>query len=91
MAWRTSKRSAKLGRAKQKIQKTKIRWGALGLTPPDSVPSVPIDEIRKQVIILASRGIGQGVRSRSSVESKSDSTPQPRAGTGRRGRQAAAE
>jgi hypothetical protein len=45
--------------------KPKIRWELLGLSDPDLTESTTsIETIRKEVSSLASRGFGQGTRSR---------------------------
>lgn len=45
--------------------KPKIRWELLGLSDPDlNQTTTSIDTIRKEVSSLASRGFGQGTRSR---------------------------
>jgi len=45
--------------------KPKIRWELLGLSNPNvEEVSTPIDTIRREVSSLASRGFGQGTRSR---------------------------
>jgi hypothetical protein len=63
--WRQNKSTTK---RKRPIHKPKICWDSLGLpsTPHASVAS--IEEIRRQVTSLASRGFGQGTRSRSEVK-----------------------
>ena len=94
MAWQTSKqrkmsplRQGIQHRPKPKLQKAKIRWTALGLTPPSAEAStVPIDEIRRQVLQAASRGIGIRSRSRASGEYGADSNIKPGTRASRRGR-----
>lgn len=50
---------------KRVIRKPKIRWQALGLTDPaDKHAALSMDEIRREVATLSSRGFGQGARSR---------------------------
>ncbi|MBM4124850.1 MAG: hypothetical protein FJ246_07865 [Nitrospira sp.] len=62
MAWPGSKQALK---AKRGNPKQKINWEQLGLeTPAKGQSIVPIDEIRRQVTLLAGRSLGQGVRSR---------------------------
>ena len=63
--WRQNKSAAK---RKRPVHKPKICWDSLGLpsTPLESVAS--IEEIRRQVTTLASRGFGQGTRSRSEAK-----------------------
>lgn len=49
--------------------KPKIRWELLGLSDPDlAEPATSIETIRREVSSLASRGFGQGTRSRSTVK-----------------------
>ena len=56
----------KAGRTvRRSVGKPKIRWALLGLPAPRPVTVPPsIDTIRSEVSSLASRGLGQGVRSR---------------------------
>jgi hypothetical protein len=63
--WRRNKTAAK---KKRPVHKPKICWDTLGLpaTTHESVAS--IEEIRRQVTSLASRGFGQGTRSRSEAK-----------------------
>ncbi len=62
-SWRRNKSTHK---AKRVRHKPKIRWDQLGLSNPDDVVApVSMDEIRKQVVALASHGFGQETRSRS--------------------------
>ncbi len=64
--WRRNKNTQKKNRF---TRKPKIRWQQLGLKNPEAEdPSISIDEIRRQVIQLSSRGLGQGVRSRPTVQ-----------------------
>ena len=51
---------------KRTVLKPKIRWDVLGLQDPQiEGPSVSMEDIRRQVTSLASRGLGPGTRSRS--------------------------
>jgi hypothetical protein len=52
-------------------RKPKIRWQLLGLPEPtgDDRPT-PMEEIRREVSSLASRGFGQGTRSRAVTPDK---------------------
>lgn len=64
--WRRNKNTKE---KKRIIRKPKIAWQQLGLKNPDAEGvSLSIDEIRRQVIQLSSRGLGQGVWSRPRVE-----------------------
>ena len=61
--WRGGKPSKKRVRPSYK---PKIRWELLGLSNPNiEETSTPIETIRREVSSLASRGFGQGTRSRS--------------------------
>ena len=52
-------------RKRTPVQKLKIRWELLGLSAPqERGASVSIESIREEVSSLASRGFGQGARSR---------------------------
>ena len=52
-------------RKRAPVRKLKIRWELLGLSAPqEGETSASIESIRQEVSSLASRGIGQGVRSR---------------------------
>jgi hypothetical protein len=59
-------KSNKTGKRKNRpVYKPKIRWELLGLTDPSLTESTTsIETIRKEVSSLASRGFGQGTRSR---------------------------
>ncbi len=65
--WRSNKSTQK---AKRVRHKPKIRWQQLGLTDPaEDNPSISMDEIRRQVLMASSRGLGQGARSSTEVKS----------------------
>ena len=67
--WKSSKAGKKKTRP---AYKPKIRWELLGLSDPEATESTPsIESIRKEVSSLASRGFGQGTRSRSTVQETS--------------------
>ena len=67
--WGTGKTSRK---RKRTVRKTKIRWHLLGLQDPAHTALRPsIEDIRYEVISMASRGLGQGARSRSDVKDAS--------------------
>jgi hypothetical protein len=71
--WGASKSSRK---RKRTVLKPKIRWDVLGLQDPHlEGPSVSIEDIRRQVTSLASRGLGPGTRSRSGAKISPDRTP----------------
>lgn len=65
-SWGSSKTSRK---GRRTVLKTKIRWERLGLQNPDLTgPSLSIEDIRRQVTVMASRGLGPGTRSRSAAK-----------------------
>ncbi len=67
MNWRGNKNTHKKRRVSQK---PKIRWQQLGFkTPASDNASMSMDEIRRQVVMLSSRGLGQGVRGRAAMPS----------------------
>ena len=47
---------------------SKIRWKLLGLSDPDLTEPTSIETIRREVLWLASRGFGQGTKSRSTEQ-----------------------
>jgi len=58
---------------KRTVLKPKIRWDVLGLQDPQTEgPSVSMEDIRRQVTSLASRGFGSGTRSRSGAKNSPD-------------------
>ena len=59
--WRANSKSRK---PKPHIRTPRIQWQQLGLTDP-SKQSTSIEEIRKQVLLASSRGIGHAARSQS--------------------------
>jgi hypothetical protein len=63
--WRQSKSAAK---RKRPVHKPKICWDSLGLPALTNESTATIEEIRRQVTSLASRGFGQGTRSRSEAK-----------------------
>ena len=66
-------KSTKAGKKKSRpAYKPKIRWELLGLSDPEAIDSTrSIESIRKEVSSLASRGFGQGTRSRSTTQETS--------------------
>jgi len=67
MNWRGNK---KIDRGKRVREKPKIRWHHLGLKDPAEDSQTPsMAEIRRQVVTLSSRGLGQVVRSRPVAQS----------------------
>ncbi len=63
MAWKRL-RQHKRAKPKQKIKWE--QWG-LGLSAKEQ-PTIPMEEIRRQGMMLAGRALGQGVRSRPLVQ-----------------------
>jgi hypothetical protein len=60
--WRADKTRKNRARA---IRKPKIRWEVLGLPDPlETKLTTSMEDIRRQVSNMASRGFGQGTRSR---------------------------
>lgn len=61
--------NASKNKIKRVIRKPKIRWQALGLADPaDKQTAMSMDEIRREVATLSSRGFGQGARSRTMAQ-----------------------
>lgn len=64
--WKSSKAGKKKTRPSYK---PKIRWELLGLSDPSlAEPATSIETIRREVSSLASRGFGQGTRSRTTAQ-----------------------
>lgn len=63
--WRRNKVTAKRNRP---VHQPKISWDSLGLPAVMKDATPDIEEIRRQVTSLASRGLGQGTRSRSAAK-----------------------
>ena len=54
---------------KQIMVKTKIRWSLLGLQDPACAKSTPsMQEIRREINLMASQGLERGARSNSDAE-----------------------
>jgi hypothetical protein len=71
-------------RKRNPARKLKIRWEVLGLSGPQgNGESASIDSIRQAVSSMASRGLGQGTRSRMKGAA-SEEVSQPRARGARR-------
>lgn len=89
MSWRGNQKTRKEKRLKHK---PKIHWQQLGLTDPaDASSTVSMDEIRRQVVMLSSRGLGQGTRSRQATPSKSVTGTSRHTEAGRKRRRGATE
>ena len=80
-SWGSSKTSRK---GRRTVMKTKIRWELLGLQDPADQNAQSIEDIRRQVSSLASRGLGSGTRSRSKADNTTEPSEQS-AGKRRRG------
>lgn len=81
--WRADKTRKNRARA---TRKPKIRWEVLGLPMPlDTSLTTSMEDIRKQVSNMASRGFGQGTRSRT-AEREAKTTNHVPASTGKRRR-----
>jgi hypothetical protein len=77
-------------RNKRGKQKPKVRWEQLGLTDPSETNTTPsIEEIRREVTLMASRGLAQGTRTRSIA--KAAHVDATRTGLGRQRRRGATE
>jgi hypothetical protein len=64
-AW---KRNAARRKRNRPTSPSKIRWKLLGLSDPDLTEPTSIETVRREVLWLASRGFGQGTKSRSSEQ-----------------------
>jgi hypothetical protein len=85
MSAQGSKTRNKRGKAKPKV-----RWEQLGLTDPSESNTTPsIEEIRREVTLMASRGLAQGTRTRSMA--KVSHIDAPPTGLGRQRRRGATE
>lgn len=81
---------ASKARNKRGKQKPKVRWEQLGLTDPSETTAAPsIEEIRREVTLMASRGLAQGTRTRSIAKIAHVETV--RTGLGRQRRRGATE
>lgn len=77
-------------RNKRGKQKPKVRWEQLGLSDPSETSAAPsIEEIRREVTLMASRGLAQGTRTRSVA--KVAHVDPARTGLGRQRRRGATE
>lgn len=77
-------------RSKRGKQQPKVRWEHLGFKDPAETNMAPsIEEIRREVTLMASRGLGQGTRTRSIA--KGAPADPARAGLGRKRRRGATE
>ena len=75
-------------RKRNPARKPKIRWEVLGLSGPQgrgNGESASIDSIRQAVSSMASRGLGQGTRSRMKGTASEDVPQTSARGTRRRG------
>jgi hypothetical protein len=68
-SWGTGKAARK---RKRPIHRTKIRWDLLGLQDPGRMASPPsMEDIRRQIISMASHGLGPDTRLRSGAKDAS--------------------
>lgn len=73
-------------RKRAPVRKPNIRWELLGLSAPDEGrETASIESIRQAVSLMASRGLGQGVRSRTKGVESEDARQDGVRGVGRRG------
>lgn len=73
-------------RKRNPARKLKIRWEVLGLSrPQENEESTSIDSIRQAVSSMASRGLGQGTRSRMKGAASEDLSQARARGVRRRG------
>jgi hypothetical protein len=73
--WRADKTRKNRARA---TRKPKIRWEVLGLPNPlDASLTTSMEDIRRQVSSMASRGFGQGTRSRTAEREAKTTNPAP--------------
>jgi hypothetical protein len=80
--WRTDKTRKNRARA---TRKPKIRWEVLGLPGPlDTSLTTSMEDIRMQVSNMASRGFGQGTRSRTAEREAKTTSHAPEANNKRR-------
>ena len=76
----------KIMKKKRGTYKLKIRWELLGLSDPNLAESTTsIESIRREVSLLASRGLGQDSISRSTLQNANGRRPGRQAGGRRRG------
>lgn len=80
--WRTDKTKKNRARA---TRKPKIRWEVLGLPSPlDTSLTTSMEDIRLQVSNMASRGFGQGTRSRTAEREAKTTSHAPDSSSKRR-------
>jgi hypothetical protein len=73
--WRADKTRKNRARA---TRKAKVRWEVLGLPGPiDTSLTTSMEDIRRQVSNMASRGFGQGTRSRTAERDAQTSNHAP--------------
>ena len=80
--WRADKTRKNRARA---TRKPKIRWEVLGLPGPlGTSPTTSMEDIRRQVSNMASRGFGQGTRSRTAEREAKTANHSPASSSKRR-------
>ncbi len=85
MAWAVGKSVQKAKRVRE--HRTFKKWEALGLvTPAKERPAVAIDEIRRQGMVLAGRGLGQDARVLPPTKARPHTNPSRQPEPVRRGR-----
>lgn len=68
MMWPGNRKKWLKGKLAAKRRRPRPNWKPLESETAKERPVVPIEEIRRQAIILSSRGLGQGTRSRSAKQ-----------------------
>ena len=79
--WRAEKTRKNRARA---TRKPKIRWEVLGLPNPLSSARTSMEDIRRQVSSMASRGFGQDTRSRTAAREAKTTVHTPDSSSKRR-------
>lgn len=87
MKWRANNKNHK---PKPHIRAPKIQWQQLGLTDP-AQEAASIDEIRRQVVLASSRGLGHGVRAQTNEQTGPGKGTPPRSEPRRSRRRGATE
>jgi hypothetical protein len=82
--------SLQANRSRNKRAKPKpiMQWERLGLTNPSDILAPSIEEIRREVTLMASRGLAQGTRTRTTVKTPVNTV---RSGANRQSRRGASE
>ena len=82
--------SLQANRSRNKLAKPKpiMQWERLGLSNPSDSLAPSIEEIRREVTLMASRGLAQGTRTRTTVKTPVNAV---RSGANRQSRRGATE